>query len=134
MFFFFKDTETTAIYTYLHTLSLHDARPIFLIHVTQFTHDAGFAPRLDDALADLVALGLLPPELIRAHELLTRYLVVSRLAAPGAQAPAQATSPLAARACGCPSWDDLLSSYEAARQSVDKLWRAILRLAGRWEG
>src|SRR3546814_12931430 len=59
----------------------------FLIHVTQFTHDAGFAPRLDEALADLVALGLLPPELIKAHELLTRYLVVSRLAAPGAQEP-----------------------------------------------
>src|SRR3546814_17926438 len=29
----------------------------FLIHVTQFTHDVVFAPRLDDALADLVALG-----------------------------------------------------------------------------
>src|SRR3546814_17041278 len=28
--FFFKDTATTEIYTYLHTLSLHDALPIFL--------------------------------------------------------------------------------------------------------
>src|SRR3546814_18344364 len=27
--FFFKDTATTEIYTYLHTLSLHDALPIF---------------------------------------------------------------------------------------------------------
>src|SRR3546814_14338619 len=26
---FFNDTATTAIYTYLHTLSLHDALPIF---------------------------------------------------------------------------------------------------------
>src|SRR3546814_5422655 len=26
--FFFKDTATTEIYTYRHTLSLHDARPI----------------------------------------------------------------------------------------------------------
>src|SRR3546814_13475655 len=28
--FFFKDTATTEIYTYWHTLSLHDALPIFL--------------------------------------------------------------------------------------------------------
>src|SRR3546814_2050178 len=27
--FLFKDTATTELYTYLHTLSLHDARPIF---------------------------------------------------------------------------------------------------------
>src|SRR3546814_3218657 len=30
LFFFFNDTATTEIYTYLHTLSLHDALPIFL--------------------------------------------------------------------------------------------------------
>src|SRR3546814_14955899 len=28
MFFFFNDTATTEIYTYRHTLSLHDALPI----------------------------------------------------------------------------------------------------------
>src|SRR3546814_16752847 len=28
-FFFFNDTATPQIYTYLHTLSLHDALPIF---------------------------------------------------------------------------------------------------------
>src|SRR3546814_18286094 len=28
LFFFFNDTATTEIYTYLHTLSLHDALPI----------------------------------------------------------------------------------------------------------
>src|SRR3546814_1401160 len=28
-FFFFNDTSTTEIYTYLHTLSLHDALPIY---------------------------------------------------------------------------------------------------------
>src|SRR3546814_15975475 len=30
MFFFFNDTATTEIYTYLHTLSLHDALPIWI--------------------------------------------------------------------------------------------------------
>src|SRR3546814_15009565 len=29
MIFFFKDTATTEIYTYGHTLSLHDALPIY---------------------------------------------------------------------------------------------------------
>src|SRR3546814_16835426 len=29
LFFLFKETATTALYTYLHTLSLHDALPIW---------------------------------------------------------------------------------------------------------
>src|SRR3546814_15508388 len=29
--FFFNDTATTEIYTYVHTLSLHDALPIFTL-------------------------------------------------------------------------------------------------------
>src|SRR3546814_8102537 len=33
--FFFTDTATTEIYTYLHTLSLHDALPILLAHQPQ---------------------------------------------------------------------------------------------------
>src|SRR3546814_2678704 len=35
MFFFFNDTATTEIYTYSHTLSLHDALPIYVEHVRQ---------------------------------------------------------------------------------------------------
>src|SRR3546814_20574386 len=31
--FFFNETATTEIYTYLHTLSLHDALPIYGIHL-----------------------------------------------------------------------------------------------------
>src|SRR3546814_14887120 len=65
--------------------------------------------------------------------LLTRYLVVSRLAAPGAQEPAEATRPLVARACSCQSWDDLLASYEEARQSVDQRWQAIVEQYGEAE-
>src|SRR3546814_17639837 len=30
LIFFFNDTATTEIYTYLHTLSLHDALPIYV--------------------------------------------------------------------------------------------------------
>src|SRR3546814_19303159 len=37
-FFFFNDTATTDIYTYLHTLSLHDALPIFFQHFALLPH------------------------------------------------------------------------------------------------
>src|SRR3546814_12019833 len=42
IFVFFNDTATTEIYTYCHTLSLHDALPIC-------------APRADQLIDDLVA-------------------------------------------------------------------------------
>src|SRR3546814_12660384 len=35
IFFFFNDTATTEIYTYLHTLSLHDALPISSRSISQ---------------------------------------------------------------------------------------------------
>src|SRR6056297_2777371 len=35
-FFFFNETATTEIYTYWHTLSLHDALPISVLGVVQF--------------------------------------------------------------------------------------------------
>src|SRR3546814_6124338 len=41
-FFYFNDTPTTEIYTYLHTLSLHDALPSFI-----GTRSAVFAPVRD---------------------------------------------------------------------------------------
>src|SRR3546814_4132842 len=43
-FFFFIDTATTEIFTYLHTLSLHDALPIYLVGqiFTQTVGQGGF--------------------------------------------------------------------------------------------
>lgn len=102
----------------------------FLIHVTQFMTGSGFSPGLSAALAALVKQGHLPGDLIAAHDLLTRYLIVSRLVAPGAQEPAEATRPLVARACGCENWNALLESYDAARQSVIGPWQAIVAQYG----
>src|SRR3546814_16901825 len=34
-FFFFNDPATTEIYTYVHTLSLHDARPIWSLYAIE---------------------------------------------------------------------------------------------------
>ena len=97
----------------------------FLIHVTQFRHDMAFEPDLGKALAALVAAGHLPAGLIAAHDLITRYLIVSRLVSPGSTEPAEATRPLVARACGADHWDRLLESYAKARQSVAQAWAAL---------
>src|SRR3546814_17222604 len=43
IFFFFNDTSTTEIYTYLHTLSLHDALPIYAYMPWAFTPSARIA-------------------------------------------------------------------------------------------
>src|SRR3546814_14434508 len=43
-FFFFNDTATTEIYTYRHTLSLHDALPIYAVHPINITKNEQFAP------------------------------------------------------------------------------------------
>ncbi|MFZ2997643.1 bifunctional [glutamine synthetase] adenylyltransferase/[glutamine synthetase]-adenylyl-L-tyrosine phosphorylase [Sphingobium sp.] len=97
----------------------------FLIHVTQFRHGMAFDPDLGQALGLLVAAGHLPADLIAAHDLVTRYLVVSRLVSPGSTEPPQATRPLLARACGAADWDGLLESYAKARQSVTQAWAAL---------
>ncbi|MES2157686.1 MAG: bifunctional [glutamine synthetase] adenylyltransferase/[glutamine synthetase]-adenylyl-L-tyrosine phosphorylase [Pseudomonadota bacterium] len=97
----------------------------FLIHVTQFRHGMAFDPDVGKALGELVAVGHLPAELIAAHDLITRYLIVSRLVSPGSTEPAEATRPLVARACGTDHWDRLLESYAKARQSVAQAWAAL---------
>ncbi|TKV42073.1 glutamine-synthetase adenylyltransferase [Sphingobium sp. MP9-4] len=97
----------------------------FLIHISQFHYRLGFDPDLGEALAELVAAGHLPAELIPAQELITRFLIVSRLVSPKSTEPPEATRPLVARACGAGDWDALLESYAKARQSVGDAWRAL---------
>jgi glutamate-ammonia-ligase adenylyltransferase len=97
----------------------------FLIHINQFHYRMAFDPDLGKALAALVAAGHLPADLIAAHDLVTRYLVVSRLVSPKSTEPADATRPLVARGCGAADWDGLLASYAKARQCVADSWAAL---------
>src|SRR3546814_13165587 len=64
IYFFFNDTATTEIYTYLHTLSLHDALPICLIDI-------------------LPTLYLRVAEIIQNHGLIRRQLVGPFQLCPG---------------------------------------------------
>jgi len=97
----------------------------FLIHVTQLAHRTGFSPSLNVALEKLTGAGLLAEALVPAADLLTRYLVVSRLVAPRATEPAEESRWLVARACRASDWGDLLARIEAARQTIGDHWRAL---------
>ena len=97
----------------------------FLIHVSQFKHNMAFSPDLRAALDELVEAGHLPAALIDAHDLITRFLIVSRLVSPKSTEPPEATRPVVARACGVESWDALLESYAQARQRVSDAWAAL---------
>ncbi|WP_336958435.1 bifunctional [glutamine synthetase] adenylyltransferase/[glutamine synthetase]-adenylyl-L-tyrosine phosphorylase [Sphingobium aquiterrae] len=101
----------------------------FLIHVTQFRSGKGFSPQLEEALAMLIAAGALPPELMAAHALISRLLIVSRLVSPKSNEPPAATRPLVARACDVPDWETLLARYDAARADVARAWQAVVTAA-----
>ncbi len=103
----------------------------FLVHVSQFRHRSAFVPDLGEAIDRLVAEGVLTPDLRAAHDLLTRYLVVSRLVAPGADAPAPEAEGLVARVCGAANWPDLLARIADARHSIGTAWGAV---ANRYRG
>ncbi|MET0363679.1 MAG: bifunctional [glutamine synthetase] adenylyltransferase/[glutamine synthetase]-adenylyl-L-tyrosine phosphorylase [Sphingobium sp.] len=102
----------------------------FLTHVTQFRTGTGFAPDLRAGIDTLTAVGALGPEIRPAHDLITRYLVVSRLVTPGAEEPPEETRALVARACGTADWADLLAKIADARQSIRTAWNAIAKEFG----
>jgi glutamate-ammonia-ligase adenylyltransferase len=102
----------------------------FAVHTLQLRHRIGLHPRLEDALADLVAAGLVSPDIDPALRLLTRMLVTLRLVSPNSAEPPPASRPLVARACGLPDWDSLLAAHEQARQRVASLWREVAGAGG----
>lgn len=106
----------------------------FLIHVTQLTHRTGFSPDLGTALDALAGAGLIDPALRGAHDLLTRYLVVSRLVAPQSTEPAEESHWLVARACGACDWAELLARIDDARQIIGENWTALASKAAPAEG
>ena len=97
----------------------------FAVHTLQLTRGVGFNPRLELALADLHADGLVISKIVAAQKLLTRMLVMMRLVAPGDVKPTADTWQLVAEACGATSWDELLAEHDVARQSVSDLWTRI---------
>ncbi|MES2042322.1 MAG: bifunctional [glutamine synthetase] adenylyltransferase/[glutamine synthetase]-adenylyl-L-tyrosine phosphorylase [Pseudomonadota bacterium] len=106
----------------------------FAVHMVQLTRLAGFDPHLGSAIDRLVTLGLAPPGLRLAHDVLTRLLVTLRLVAPDAQPPAAATCTLIARALGLADWDAVIASFDATRQEVSQYLAAVSAGGGEHDG
>ncbi len=83
-------------------------------------------PDLGQAIAALIGAGLLPPEIGRAHALMSRMLMAGRLLAPEGKEPPASGAKAMARACGAADYDALLRDFAEARQSVAGVWKAIL--------
>lgn len=98
----------------------------FLTHVTQFRTGHGFHPDLATAIADLAAHGALPAGIGPAHDLLSRYLIVSRLVSPTCVEPPETARSLVARRCGKTDWAELVAALDEARQSVSHAWGAVV--------
>jgi len=101
----------------------------FVIHFLQLEHGHRspdiIEPDLGDALTALVAAGLVPENLIRAHALMTRMLIAGRLLAPLNRAPHPASALQLARSCEADSFAELLEKLTIARQSVAQVWAAV---------
>ncbi|MFN4038644.1 MAG: bifunctional [glutamate--ammonia ligase]-adenylyl-L-tyrosine phosphorylase/[glutamate--ammonia-ligase] adenylyltransferase [Erythrobacter sp.] len=93
------------------------------------SHPAALDPDLSVAIAALVEAGLLPVEIIRSHELMSRMLVAGRLLAPGGKEPPACGAQAMAGACGMADYDALLRAFHEARQRVAGVWQAILGTA-----
>lgn len=97
----------------------------FTVHLLQLRHRSGFDPRLRSAMRMLADQGLIDPEVIPAHELMTRMLVTLRLVSPASTEPPAASQPLVARSCGQPDWESLVKAYERARDLVRAEWKRV---------
>ncbi len=103
----------------------------FAIHAVQLGHRTAFDPRLNVALARLVAEGLAPADAPAAMDLLGRMLVTMRLMAPDLDPADPATRARIADRCGFPAggdgdgWPRLLEAYTGARGVIGDWWRSV---------
>lgn len=97
----------------------------FAVHVLQLTTSVGLDPRLEHAIAELAIAGLIDPAFDADLRLLSRMLVVMRLAAPDSKEPPERSRPLVASLCGYPDWNALLAAHDAARQRIADLWTRV---------
>lgn len=99
----------------------------FAVHVAQLIHRTGFDPHLGRAVDALAKAALAPAAMRDAHDLLTRLLVTTRLVAPDAEPPAEATRTLIACALRLESWEAVLAAFAAARHDVERFWAEATR-------
>ena len=100
----------------------------FIVHFTQLRegHDSqgrGLDPDLGEAIRQLAEAELVPPGLLDAHDVLTRFLVAARLLAPDSHVPERAACLALVRACGYGDWNELEAGLSGARAQVAAAWQ-----------
>ncbi|MGB3723287.1 MAG: glutamine-synthetase adenylyltransferase, partial [Pacificimonas sp.] len=95
----------------------------FLIHHQQLKKLTGFHPDLREALTQLIDHSLLPEALLKAHDVLASYLIMSRLVEGAVEGPGNAaTRALVARSCDAKDWTTLKREIASARKTVATAW------------
>nr|WP_310523411.1 bifunctional [glutamine synthetase] adenylyltransferase/[glutamine synthetase]-adenylyl-L-tyrosine phosphorylase [Polymorphobacter sp.] len=105
----------------------------FVIHFLQLRDHAAFGPDLGDAISALTTAGKLPAGLTAAHDLLTRFLILLRLVAPGAQVPASftpAVESMLARGLGAASFPVVIEQLALAKAAIRLAFNTILAAKG----
>lgn len=97
----------------------------FAVHTLQLTSHKGLDPRLEVALAELVAAGLIDDLADHDLRLLSALLVVLRLVAPEPMEPAETSRGLVAGLCGYPDWQSLVGEVGEARRRNAERWRLV---------
>jgi glutamate-ammonia-ligase adenylyltransferase len=99
----------------------------FALQVTQLSHGQGLDPAIGPALSQLADAALIDPAIVAAEALLTRMLILLRLAALDGEPPTDAGRAMVAQGCGFADWQSLLAAHADARQQVTKWWARFVR-------
>ncbi len=100
----------------------------FIVHFLQLRDGVGLTPNLPDAIAAQVAAGVLDADLLTAHALLTRFLVLLRLAVPGTTPPVRftpAVEAMLARGTGMADFAALCDALALGKRQIAMAWKAI---------
>ena len=100
----------------------------FLVHFLQLRDGVALDADLGRAIKELVAEGLLNPDLLAAHDFMTRMLVAGRLLCPDQSEPPPAAAAALARSCQCETYGALLRSLREARGKVAQAWKSAFDL------
>lgn len=106
----------------------------FAIHVNQLGEHIGIHPHLRTAIRAQVKAGLIDPAVTKAHETLSRLLMVLRLLSPHSREPAPEQRDTIAQACGFDHWDLLEAAYGASRVVVMETWQSVVARAQPFDG
>ncbi len=100
----------------------------FIVHYLQLRDRVGVTPGLRAALAALVEAGLVGSDLLSAHDLLTRFLVLLRLAVPGVRPPERftpAVEAMLARGTQAADFAALCDALKLGKQAIAVTWQSV---------